>query len=341
MNLLTVIGCVLFLVCLISCTSNQVDEFVEYPRLMEIPKGFDPIPQVQDNDFTYARWELGKKLFFDEIMSRDNSISCASCHQPNLSFSDNQKQSFGVEGRIGKRNAPSLANVAYHPYLTREGGVPTLEMQVLVPLQEHDEFDFNIVDLSERLLADDEYTEMSYTAYDRPPDPYVITRALACFERSLISGNSFFDQFTQHDILHVMNEKAQKGMDLFFSSRTQCAACHGGFNFTNYAFENNGLHEEYEDPGRFRLTQKDSDKGMFKVPSLRNIAMTAPYMHDGSLPSLRAVIEHYNKGGAHHPNKSKLIKKLNLSEEEKQHLILFLESLTDRTFIENPNFQEN
>ena len=131
------------------------------PKLMEAPNGFDKIEFPEDNPFTEARWSLGKRLFYDPIMSVDSTISCASCHKPTLAFSDDVDFSFGVDDRLGTRNAPTLANVAYHPYFTREGGVPTLEMQILVPIQEHNEFDFNIVLLSERLNADSSYVNMS------------------------------------------------------------------------------------------------------------------------------------------------------------------------------------
>lgn len=307
---------------------------------MEIPKGFSLIDAPDDNLFTIERWELGKKLFFDPVLSVDSSISCASCHHPSLAFSDDVAISPGVADRLGTRNAPTLANVAYHPYYTREGGVPTLEMQVLVPIQEHDEFDFNIVLLADRLNRDSSYVQMAEAAYDRRPDPFVVTRALACFERSLISGYSRYDQYAAYDDRQALTASEMRGMQLFFSDRTNCSECHGGFNFTNYAFENNGLYAQYTDPGRFRLTGDEMDRARFKVPTLRNIALTAPYMHDGSIGELGDVIDHYNHGGAAHPHKSSLIKPLNLSNEEKADLIAFLHALTDEAFVNNPLFDK-
>jgi cytochrome c peroxidase len=323
----------------ISCKEDDVAVPVSFPELMSLPKGFPEISFPKDNSFTKARWDLGKKLFYDPILSVDNTISCASCHQPGLAFSDLLPVSLGVSNRLGTRNAPSLANVAYHPYYLREGGVPTLEMQVLVPIQEHNEFDYNIVLLAERLNADSAYVAMSMNAYDRLPDPFVITRAIATFERSLLSGNSAYDQYTQGKNLSALTAAQVRGMNLFFSNRTNCTQCHSGFNFTNYAFENNGLYEQYEDPGRFRLTGKEEDRALFKVPGLRNIAMTAPYMHDGSIASLEAVIAHYQSGGKDNPHKSKFIKPLDLSASEQQDLVQFLTSLTDETFISNPLFK--
>jgi len=307
-----------------------------FPDLMEIPEGFPAIDSPEENTFTQARWDLGKKLFFDPIMSVDSSISCASCHHPSIAFSDDVSFSLGVNDLLGTRNTSPLFNLAYHPYFTREGGVPTLEMQVFVPIQEHNEFNFNIVPLSEKLAADSIYTQMALEAYDRTPNPFVITRALACFERSLLSGNSRYDQHLQSP---VFTPSEERGMDLFFSERTNCSNCHSGFNFTNYAFENNGLYEAYEDEGRFRLTNEETDRALFKTPSLRNIALTAPYMHDGSVDNLEEVITHYVSGGKNHPHKSELIQPLDLSQEEQHDLKHFLESLTDETFVENPLFQ--
>jgi cytochrome c peroxidase len=324
---------------MLSCTQDDTEPSHFAPEFMEIPKGFDNIEFPEDNPFSQPRWELGKRLFYDPIMSLDSSISCASCHNSELAFSDDVSFSLGVENRLGTRNAPTLANVAYHPYFTREGGVPTLEMQILVPIQEHNEFDFNIVLLAERLKADSSYMLMSMEAYDREPDAFVITRSLACFERSLISGYSRYDHYENYDDLNALTSSEINGKELFFSDKTNCFQCHGGFNFTNYAFENNGLYEEYNDEGRFRLTGEEEDLARFKVPSLRNIQLTAPYMHDGSIQSLKDVIEHYNSGGENHPHKSSLIKPLNLTNKEKDDLLAFLYSLTDDSFVKNPLFK--
>ncbi len=326
-------------IAIVSCQDDDGIKPLHFPELMEIPKGFPNVEEPEGNEFTVARWELGKRLFFDPVMSVDSSISCASCHQPELAFSDDVAFSPGVHQRPGVRNSPSLANVAYHPYFTREGGVPTLEMQVLVPVQEHNEFDFNIVLLAERLAKDSSYIALSEKAYGRSPDAFVITRSLACFERSLLSGNSPYDQYLHNGQSAAISASALRGMDLFFSEKTKCSACHSGFNFSNYAFENNGLYEEYEDVGRFRLTGDEADRALFKVPGLRNIELTAPYMHDGSFQTLEAVVEHYQSGGKNNPQKSPLIQPLGLTDLEKNDLIKFLKSLTDEVFIQNPLFK--
>lgn len=329
---------IIIIMLFISACEKVEIEPLHFFDLMEVPEGFPNVVEPDDNQFSQKRWELGKKLFYDPIMSSDSSISCASCHASNLAFSDDVAMSLGVQNRLGTRNSPTLANIAYHPYFTREGGVPTLEMQILVPIQEHNEFDFNILLIAERLKNHPTYVEMANDAYDREPDAFVITRALACFERSLISGYSRYDQFVNYN-KNTLTRSEQQGMDLFFSEKTNCSSCHSDFNFTNYAFENNGLYEEYSDEGRFRLTQDEADKALFKVPTLRNIELTAPYMHDGSFTTLEEVIEHYDSGGKNHPHKNSLIQPLNLSNKEKKELVAFLKTLTDESFTNNPLFQ--
>ena len=323
----------LFWGCLVvaACRHEALIEPSEKPLLF-VPSGFPQPDFPSDNGFTAERFALGKRLFYDVVMSVDSSISCASCHSLAHAFSDTVAFSVGASGAAGTRNAPTLANVAYLPYFTREGGVPTLEMQVGVPIQEHNEFNFNVLLIAERLKTDSIYLQMSQAAYSRLLDPFVITRSLACFERCLISGESRFDT-------DKLTKSERRGKVLFFSARTHCANCHGGFNFTNYAFENNGLYENYADPGRFRLTGIETDRARFKVPTLRNVALTAPYMHDGALPTLQAVVAHYNSGGKAHPNKSSLVQPLALSAQERADLVAFLGSLTDEKFITNPNFR--
>ena len=330
-----IVSCMLLsIVLLSSCEKKENNGIGDETPDLQVPIGFPVIPFTAENPYTPEKWHLGKKLFYETALSVDNSISCASCHKPEIAFSDFASRSIGFGQQIGRRNAPSLANVAYHPYYTREGGVPTLEMQILVPIQEHDEFNFNIIEIAERLNDIPEYVEMSNAAFGRDPDAYVITRAIGIFERTLISGNSSYDSFNNGK-KSAISIAAQRGANLFFSERTGCSNCHSGFNFTDYSFANNGLYEVYADIGRERLTGKKADRALFKVPTLRNIAVTAPYMHDGSIATLREVIQHYNSGGKAHPNKSHLIKTLGLSTQEQQDLLAFLNSLTDNTFLSN------
>ena len=187
--------------------------------LLAVPSGFpQPIFPV-GNELTEARWKLGKRLFFDPILSSDSTRSCASCHAPHLAFSDSTATSFGVKNRLGTQNAPSLANIAYHPYFTREGGVPTLEQQILVPIQEHNEFDFNILLVVERLRRDSFFLKMSREAYDREPDPFIITHSIACFERTILSGQSRYDEFRFQGKTNALTVAERSGLDLFFSKK--------------------------------------------------------------------------------------------------------------------------
>lgn len=330
---------ILIILVISACKKGQI-ECVSNEDVIPIPAGFPAIQFPADNAYTPQRWALGKQLFFDPVLSQDSTISCASCHNPAKAFSDEVAVSKGVEGRLGTRNSPTLTNVAYLPYYTREGGVPTLEMQTLVPIQEHNEFDFNIVLIGERLRRNPKYVQMAKEAYNREPDPFVIARALANFERSLVSGNSAYDKYTYQNKATALTEKEQKGMALFFSEKTKCSQCHSGFNFSNNAFENNGLYDNYTDSGRKRLTNLSADFALFKVPTLRNVGVTAPYMHDGSITTLEAVVEHYNTGGKNNPQKSNQIQPLNLTVEEKDQLVAFLKSLTDYNFITNPKFKQ-
>lgn len=300
---------------------------------LNVPNGF-PEPKIpSDNPMLLESFELGKRLFYDPILSLDSTISCGSCHKQAYAFADNVAVSPGVEQRQGTRNSMSLANVAYYDFFMREGGVPSLEMQVLAPIEEHSEMGFNIVLAAERLQADSTYVAQSKLAYNRTPDPFVITRAIACFERSLLSGNSRYDQ-------HLLNETELRGKALFYSDSLACSSCHGSFLFTNQSFENNGLYTNYVDSGKYRLTYNEADIGVFKVPTLRNIEYTAPYMHDGSINTLPEVISHYASGGKQHFNQSTLIQGFELNTQEEADLIEFLKSLSDESFLQNKLFEE-
>lgn len=307
---------------------------------LQVPSWFPAMPFPSDNEFTDERYELGKQLFFDPILSRDSTISCGTCHKAAFALGDDIATTPGIENRAGTRNVPSLFNVGYLPYFTREGGVPTLEMQVLVPLQEHNEMDFNIVLAAQRLAQDSAYTHQSWEAYNRAPDPFVITRALSTYERTFVSGTSPYDRYINESTSPAMSAAALRGMDLFFSDRADCSSCHSGFLFANHEFENTGLYATYPDIGRMRLTNDSADLAKFRVPSLRNVEFTAPYMHDGSIATLSKVIEHYNSGGADHPSKSPLIRPLGLTQQEQDDLLEFLLSLSEPGILTDPRFRE-
>jgi cytochrome c peroxidase len=326
------------LLLIIGCKEEENTLLDGTAYVLDIPTGF-PAPIVpEDNELTIARVALGKRLFYDPNISVDSTISCASCHKQELAFADDQSISPGVQGRLGFRNAPTLANLAYLTYVNKDGGVPKLDLQALVPIEDHAEMAFSsILRLAERLNSDESYRSDFLKAYDEEASPFTITRALGAFQRILISGHSFYDQYLEGQ--YQLSESELAGMSLFFSERTQCSTCHSGFNFTDNSFKNNGLYKTYEDWGRRRVTTLMEDDGKFRVPTLRNINLTAPYMHDGSLPNLEAVIEHYNSGGQTHPNKHQTITPLNLSETEKENLVSFLKTLTDSSFINNPAFR--
>lgn len=282
------------------------------------------------NEPSPERIELGRRLFYDPILSSDSTISCASCHKQEYAFADNRPISFGVKRRLGTRNAPTLANVGQNPTVLFDGFLKTLEVQVLVPIEEHAEMDHNIVLVSKRLNRIPKYVELSQKAYGRAPDPFVITRSISVFQRSLLSQNSKFDQFLKGEVELTREEK--KGMNLFMN-KLHCTTCHSGYYFTNYSVQNNGLEPNAVDSGRMRVTKLEVDRDLFKVPTLRNIQLTAPYMHDGRFSSLEDVIRHYASGGLTHPNKNQIIRPFNISNQEIEQLITFLNTLTDEQFI--------
>lgn len=325
-------------VLLLACHKDVPFQPIKF-ELMEVPAYFPDLEIPEDNLYSEDRWTLGKKLFYDNMLSIDSTISCGSCHDASLAFSDNTAFSSGVAERPGTSNVPTLANVGFHPYYLREGGVPSLEMQALVPIQEHNELDFNIVLIAERMAEDSTYVEMSRAAYDRAPDAFVITRALANFQRSFISGSSRYDNHLLGEEVLTMDEL--EGEKLFYSDRLQCGACHSSELFTDFSFANNGLYESYEALGRNRVTNLPEDLALFKVPTLRNIELTAPYMHDGSISTLDQVIDHYETGGAAHHNKSAILKPFILSDREQEQLVSFLKTLTDDSFVSDVNFKEN
>lgn len=312
-----------------ACNSHLDDGGVDVPW-RQAPAHWPLLPEPADNSLNVARWELGKRLFFDPNLSIDGTVSCASCHEPSLAFGSDTPTSFGAGGASGTRNAPALVNVGYFPYYLREGGVPTLEMQVLVPIQEENEFHHNIVVIADSMKNDEWYASMSLEAYNEMPSPFVVTRALAAFQRGLIDGNSPYDRWVNGD-LNALDSAALAGMDVYHNAG--CERCHSGFLFTDHRILNTGLHPDYEDEGLARLTGLASDVGKFKVPSLRNVGVTAPYMFDGSLETLDDVLDHYTSGGYPHPNKAPEMTAVALTEAERENLKAFLLSLTDPSFL--------
>ncbi len=271
---------------------------------------------------------LGKKLFFDPILSRDSSVSCASCHIPAYAFSDTSALSTGVGGLKTERNSPSLVNIALHPYFMREGGNPSLEVQVFVPLEGENEMHLPMGMAIDRLKQDESYTKLFKEAFGKEPNAFGITRSLAAYERTILGGSTRYDQFLDGDA-QALTALERHGYELFTSDELNCSKCHEGGMLSNFAFENNGTKSKYEDRGRARLTLQTEDEGKFKTPSLRNVALTAPYMFDGSFKTLGEVVDHYAAGGQGHPNQSELLNGFELEQEDRRALIAFMESLTE------------
>lgn len=341
-----------------------------------LPVGF-PVPRVpSDNPMSAAKVELGRHLFYDTRLSENETQSCASCHRQELAFTDARRQAVGSTGEVHRRNAMSLANVAYASLLTwANPHLDRLEDQALIPMFGDDPIELGLPDdatLLERLRAEPLYRALFADAFPGDPDAIRVenaTRALAAFQRTLISGDSPYDRYVagQHDALSAA---AVRGMELFFSERLECFHCHGGFNFAEAvdhaqlaeperAFHNTGLYNvdgegayPAADRGVLEITGDPRDMGRFKAPTLRNIAVTAPYMHDGSLASLDDVIEHYEQGGrtigsgpnagigSENPLKDEFITGFVLSPEERAALRAFLQSLTDGAFLQDPRFRD-
>lgn len=289
--------------------------------VLTIPLGLDLyVPVPEDNPLTGERIELGRRLFNDRRLSRDQSLACASCHDPKRAFSTARPISVGVFGRQGRRNVPALINRGYGRAFFWDGRITTLEEQVLQPIQDPDEMDMTLPEVSARvgLPAED------------------IARALASFVRSILSGNAPFDRFVNGD-RRALSSEQQAGLDVF-RGKGDCIACHVGPNFSDERLHNTGIawqpsggpgpRGRYLDDGRFTVTGQEADRGLFKTPTLREVARTSPYMHDGSKATLDEVVNFYNDGGRANPNLDPEIQPLMLTIEEKRALVAFLKSLS-------------
>ena len=306
---------------------NQSAKFRSYKIL--------PNPAVpKDNPFTFCSIELGRKLFYDTRLSSDGQTSCGSCHSLVMAFTDGQPTAVGAHGKKGHRNSPTLFNLAWSPYLMMEGGVKTLELQGLAPLLTAHEMMGNPLALSNDILQDSCYQLMSRKAYNRPLDYFVVVRALANFQRSLISLDSHFDRVMYHKT-EKFTSAEERGWNIFNSTKTQCSQCHQPPLFTDFGFYDIGLADTM-DQGKERESYRKSDRYKFKTPTLRNIELTPPYFHNGQTDRLEDVIKFYNRGGdVNRTNKDPRIHELNLSENEKKDLLIFLQTLTDWNAVQN------
>lgn len=356
--------------------AEELKQLGPYP--WNLPLGF-PYPKgPADNPMTVEKVYLGRRLFYDKRLSMNQTQSCATCHKQELAFTDGKPRGVGSTGEVHPRGAMSLVNVAYSPVLTwANPNLDRLSEQALAPMFGDDPVELGMGGqedlLAERIGADPVYQRLFAAAYPDEPQPYTvdnITKALGSFQRTILSGDSPYDRYRRGDDLEAISPSARRGETLFFSERLECAHCHGGLNFTanidyfakgfaEIEFHNNGLYNlagEFNYPkrnlGLFQFTRAPEDVGKFKPPTLRNIAVTAPYMHDGSVATLSDVLDHYAAGGrtivagdlagvgAENPNKSELIKPFQLTEQERADVIAFLESLTDETLLTNPAFAD-
>jgi len=295
-----------------------------------VPLGLDlymPVPE--SNPLTQKKAELGRKLFFDPILSRDLSLSCAGCHQPEHAFTDARRVAVGVFGRTGTRNAPTLVNRAWGRAHFWDGREAALESTVLKPIQNPDELDMMLEEAVARLRAHAEYPLLFQQAFGREPAAEDLAHALASFVRSILSGDAPVDRYMNGDRA-ALTEEQLLGLRIF-RGKGNCVACHVGPNFTDEQFHNTGVawrDGALQDAGRFATSGREADRGAFKTPTLRNVALTAPYMHDGSLAALEDVVEFYDRGGNANPHLDAEIRPLHLAPEEKRALITFLRSLT-------------
>jgi cytochrome c peroxidase len=308
--------------------------------LFKVPQGWSkPTYDFNQNPLVSEKVELGRRLFYEPLLSKDNSISCASCHQSHLAFAHiDHELSHGIGDKIGIRNAPALMNLAWAKSFMWDGAINHLDMQSLAPITHPDEMGETLENVVIKLQKTKSYPAFFQKAYgDSLVTGERILKTLSQFMLTLVSADAKFDKVMRQEA--TFNEYEAAGYKLF---KTHCNSCHTAPLFTNNAFENNGLEPDttLNDFGRIRITRQKSDSLKFKVPTLRNVEVTYPYMHDGRIKNLPMVLFHYTGGVHQSPTLSKqLSKKMQLTEDEKVNLIAFLKTLTDEIFLHNPNFQ--
>jgi cytochrome c peroxidase len=338
---------------LINCASKDEEIYIPVPYNLEIPILFEekliaPIIPA-NNPLTEEGIALGKKLFFDSILSGDGSQSCASCHNPKKAFTDQQQFSDGIQGKFGERNAMPLFNLAWNfdERFAWDGKEFGLEEQALEPVSNPIEMHANWKKVADRLQQNKAYPNLFFKAFGTSKiDSILVTKAIAQFERTLISGNSKFDQFLREET--TLTPEEQNGFDVFMDeAKGDCFHCHGSDNnplWTDNKFHNNGLDATFQDIGLGEVTGNPNDNGKFKSPSIRNLAFTAPYMHDGRFTTLEEVIAHYSEGLKKSATIDPLMKNVNkggvqLSTRDKTDLKAFLLTLSDNDFNSNTAFQ--
>ena len=320
-------------------TIQKMKLFLIYFTLFIILIFFEGCNQESPKQIIATESQLGEKLFFDPILSRDSSISCGSCHKPEFAFADNTALSLGVFGRHGTRNTPSAMNQGDRNFYFWDGRAETLEEQALGPMENHVEMDFPLTLSIRRLLRNNAYRQAFQQVYGELPSKALLGQAIAAYERTLETGNTVFDKYVSGDDTTLMSESAKRGLTIF-NTKGKCFDCHFGVDFTgNDRFKNIGLYnaKDLNDKGRYTQSRNQKDLGAFKVPGLRNIAQTAPYMHNGQFKTLRQVIDYYNTPDKFVNNSinrdSLLSKPLGLTETDKKDLESFLLSLSDERFL--------
>lgn len=297
---------------------------------IRVPLGLDlyrPIPE--DNPVTAEKVKLGKKLFGEKLLSRDRSLACKGCHQPKKAFTDGRAKAIGVYGRQGSRSVPTLVNRAYGRSFFWDGRTSTLEEQVVKPIESESEMDMTVGEAVDRLKRKSRYRKMFQQAFHREPNGEDLARALASYVRTIYSGDSPFDRYV-YGKRGALTDQQRRGLRIF-RGKGNCTACHIGPTFSDEGFHNTGVawrDGKLQDEGRFAITGEAELKGAFKTPTLREVTRTAPYMHDGSLATLKDVIDFYDDGGRKNPYLDPEIRPLRLTKEEKTELLVFLKSLT-------------
>ncbi len=342
---------------IIACKKDTV-AYEPTPYELEIPSHFHDMPIPADNPMTVEGVELGRKLFYEKKLSGDNTMSCGNCHSPQSAFSDPNQFSEGIDGSIGNRNAMALINLGWDSFLFWDGRAKSLEELVLEPVENPIEMHEDWSNAISEITQEAEYRNMFYRAFgDQEIDKYLAAKAMAQFLRTMISGKSKYDVIYKNSnfvpltpeeqaILATVTPEETAGYDLFQSlNGADCFHCHNGPLMRVEKFSNNGLDATFTDLGRADVTGDMNDAGKFKVPTLRNIALSAPYMHDGRFQNLDEVIDHYSHNIQMSPTIDPLIEFANqggvqLDQFEKDLLKAFLLTLTDEEFINNPDFQE-
>lgn len=291
-----------------------------------LPLGLKPFRVPDDNPMTAEKVALGRKLFFDPILSGDKTVACATCHHPEKAMAGNDALPRGIGGTPTKRKAPTLMNRAFGTSFFWDGRAGTLEEQALQPIEDPTEMGAKLPEVIERLKADAGYAAAFQKCFADGITKENLAKALSSFQRALISGNTPVDKFMQRGERSALTQEQIHGVWLY-ESKGMCWKCHSGQNFTDDVARNTGVSWGKGDLGRYAITRKEGDQGRFKTPTLRGVARSGPYMHDGSLKTLEDVVEFYDKGGTPNPHLDASLKPLGLTAEEKKSLVAFLKAL--------------